>query len=164
MASKKGHEPLLYIYQPFTRTPTNNMQDIYTSKHESEQPKEEQQLVEKKVSLTKTKLVQEPIPIEVTESEKQQLSSSQNEEKHPFSFKRVKSFKEMDIKERLEYLLNFPKVLPSVPCVFYTEGKSFQGYLAEYQDDLVTIKFHDQTTETISLHELRDVIMIGIKK
>lgn len=167
MSSKKSRGPLLYIYQPFTRTPSQNMQDIYSTKREKEQLKEEQQPVEKiekEVSRKEIELVQESIPIEVSKSEKKQTSSSQNGERHQFTFNRVKSFKEMDINERLEYLLNFPKVLPPVPCVFYAAEKSYQGYLVEYQDDLVTIKFHDQTTETIPIHELKDVIMIGIKK
>jgi hypothetical protein len=166
MSRKKKQEPLLYIYQPFNRTPSNNMQDIYTIKPESKQVTDEKlpvDKIERKVSMMKKEAVQEQTPIEVSLSDKQQ-PTTQNDEIQRASFRKVKSFKEMDIKERLEYLLNFPKVLPPVPCVFYTEGKSYQGYLHEYQDDLVTIKFHDQTTETIPFHQLKDVIMIGIKK
>jgi hypothetical protein len=66
--------------------------------------------------------------------------------------------------ERLEYLENFPKALPPAPCVFYTEEKNLQGYLVEYNEQDVTIRFPNQTTETISLKNLKDVMMIGIKK
>ncbi|WP_160720809.1 CotO family spore coat protein [Bacillus sp. USDA818B3_A] len=78
--------------------------------------------------------------------------------------KRVKPFKEMGLYERLDYLLNFPKVLPPVPCVFYTAEGNFQGYLTEYTDQHVTIRFHDQTIRTIPLEHMNNVVMIGIKR
>jgi hypothetical protein len=162
MVSKKSQGPLLYIHQPFTRTPTINMQDVFTNKHEQLQ---EEELIreenKKKISGSKKGDFNEQIPIEVTKSESQQ---SVKVEKKRSSFSRVKSFKELDIKERLDYLINFPKVLPPVPCLFNTGEKSLQGYLSDYKDNQVTIKFHDQTTETIDVHELKDIIMIGIKK
>jgi ribosome maturation factor RimP len=54
--------------------------------------------------------------------------------------------------------------LPPAPCVFYTEEKNLQGYLVEYNEQDVTIRFPNQTTETISLKNLKDVMMIGIKR
>ncbi|PFO06229.1 hypothetical protein COJ85_07780 [Bacillus sp. AFS076308] len=78
--------------------------------------------------------------------------------------KRVKPFKEMELLERLDYLINFPKVLPPVPCVFYTARGNFQGYLTEYTDQDVTIRFHNQTLKTIPLEQLTNVIMIGIQR
>lgn len=138
------------------------MQDVFTNKREQ---LEEVELIreenKKKISGTKKGEFNEPIPIEVIKSESQQ---SVKAEKKRSSFSRVKSFKELDIKGRLDYLINFPKVLPPVPCLFNTGEKSLQGYLSEYKDNQVTIKFHDQTTETIDVHELKDIIMIGIKK
>jgi hypothetical protein len=163
MSSKKSQGPLLYIDQPFTKTPSINMQDVYTSKPETEQLQEEQLEEENKQKISGSKKVDfnEPIPIEITKSE---IMQPNREEKQHSSFSRVKSFKDMDIKERLDYLYNFPKVLPPVPCVFNTGEKSFQGYLSDYKDDQVTIQFHDQTTKTIGIQELKEIIMIGIKK
>lgn len=164
MSSKKSEGPLLYIYQPFSKTPSNNMQEMYTNKQEIEKPKEEKKLGgenKKKISLAKKEEVPEPIPIEVSKLDNQQSIS--DEKQRPL-FNRVKGFKEMDLKERLDYLIHFPKVLPPVPCVFYTEDQNYQGYLLKYENDQATIQFHDQTTKTIALSEIRDVILIGIKK
>jgi len=161
MPSKKSQGPLLYIHQPFTRTPSNKMQDIFTNKSEELQEELVKEEHIKKIPVPKKEDFNEPIPIDVTKTENQQAAY---QEKHRSSFNRVKSFKELDIKERLEYLINFPKVLPPVPCLFNTGEKSIQGYLSKYQDDQVTIKFHDQTTETLAVHEIKDIIMIGIKK
>ncbi|MGG3564076.1 CotO family spore coat protein [Neobacillus rhizosphaerae] len=165
MSTKKNQGPLLYVYQPFSRTPSNtSMQEIFISKGEPKELKEEIQIEiesKNKISLAKKEIVQE------AETKKEAtLPSSNNlhqQEPKP-SFKRVKPFKELDIKERLDYLINFPKVLPPVPCVFYTKEENYTGYLTAYDDGQITIQFHDQSTIDIPLVELKDIIMIGIKR
>ncbi|MFZ7944612.1 MULTISPECIES: CotO family spore coat protein [Bacillaceae] len=163
MSKMKSKGPLLYVHQPFSRMPTNNnMQEIYTSRSEQEPQEEEiQNNAQKKISLAKKELFQEPIPIEVVKAEHTQTAHHPQNKRT--GLKRVKPFKEMDVLERLDYLINFPKVLPPVPCVFYTAEKNYQGYLTEYDQNHVTIQFHDQTSKTIPLGEIKDVIMIGIK-
>ena len=57
MSKKKSQGPLLYVNQPFSRTPSNhNMQEIYTNKWMKERIMEEKQqvnAVRKKISLAK---------------------------------------------------------------------------------------------------------------
>ncbi|WHY87784.1 CotO family spore coat protein [Neobacillus novalis] len=161
MSNKKSHRPRLYVDQSFSRGPSNsNMQEVYTNKREQEQGGD----TRRKISLAKKELI-EPIPIEPYNSEDSQpASTTQHHERHKSSFKRVKPFKDMNLNERLDYLINFPKVLPPVPCVFYTAEKNYQGYLKEYTGSQVTIQFHDQTSKAFPLDELKDIIMIGIKK
>jgi len=166
MSKMKSKGPLLYVHQSFARTPTNhNMQEIYTNKRNLESLEEKILPVNeshKKISLSKKDLFQEPIPIDVVKSEN--LQTAPQQQTHRRSLNRVKPFKEMDLNERLDYLINFPKVLPPVPCVFSTTEENYQGYLTEYDHHQVTIKLYDQTIKTVPLEELKDVIMIGIKK
>jgi hypothetical protein len=165
MEKKTRRGPLLYVSQTFLNTPVKNMQEIFTNRQEVQLPIEEPQLEEERskkvfeVSLAKTDLSKESKVKEV----KQENKTQSNEDKQR-KFNRVKGFKEMDLMERLEYLNNFPKALPPVPCVFYTEEKNYQGYLVEYNKQDVTIRFPNQTTETITLKNLKDIIMIGIKR
>ena len=56
-------------------------------------------------------------------------SSNPKRKKQSYSFNRVKSFKEMNTIERLNYLVHFPKLLPPVPCVFVTKSRSVKGFL-----------------------------------
>ncbi|MEH7436422.1 CotO family spore coat protein [Neobacillus drentensis] len=165
MSTKKNQGPLLYVNQPFSRTPTNtNMQEIYISKGDQEDLEEEKPVEtesKKKISLAKKEIVQEAETKK--EATLQSSDSLQQQEPKP-SFKRVKPFKELNIKERLDYLINFPKVLPPVPCVFYTKEENYTGYLTAYDDGQITIQFHDQSTIDIPLVELKDIIMIGIKR
>lgn len=165
MEKKTKRGPLLYVSQTFLDTPVKNMQEIFTNRQEVQLPMEEPQQEEEsnkkvyEVSLAKTDLTKESKVKEV----KQEKKTQSNQEKQR-AFNRVKGFKEMNLLERLEYLDNFPKALPPVPCVFYTEEKNYQGYLVEYNEQDVTIRFPNQTTETIPFKNLKDVMMIGIKR
>ncbi|WP_419888694.1 CotO family spore coat protein [Neobacillus niacini] len=165
MEKKTKRGPLLYVSQTFLNTPVKNMQEIFTNRQEVQLPLEEPNVEEQsnkkvlEVSLAKTDL---PRQSKVKEVKQQEKSQSNQEKKRTFN--RVKGFKEMNLMERLEYLDNFPKALPPVPCVFYTDEKNYQGYLVEYNESDVTIRFPDQTTETIPFKSLQDVMMIGIKR
>jgi hypothetical protein len=166
MEKKTKHGPLLYVSQTFINTPAKNMQEVFTNRQEVQLPIEEPKLEEEapkkkvfEVSLAKTDLAKENKAREVNQENKGQTNHDKQR-----TFNRVKSFKEMTLMERLEYLQNFPKALPPVPCVFYTEEKNVQGYLVEYNEQDVTIRFPNQTTETIPLKNIKDVMMIGIKK
>lgn len=165
MEKKAKRGPLLYVSQTFLNTPVKNMQEIFTNRQEVQLPIEEPQLEEEsskkvlEVSLAKTDL-----PKESKVKEVKQENKTQGKQEKQRTFNRVKGFKEMDLMERLEYLDNFPKALPPVPCVFYTEEKNYQGYLVEYNEQEVTIQIPNQTMETIPLKNLKDVIMIGIKR
>lgn len=186
--TKKG--PLLYVSQTFLNTPVKNNQEVFTNRQEVELPIEEPQLEEEsdkkkvlesdrekvlegdkkkvlerdkkkvfEVSLAKTDLPKRSKIKEVIEENKAQT----NQEKQR-NFNRVKGFKEMNLIERLEYLANFPKALPPVPCVYYTEEKNYQGYLVEYNEQEITIRIPNQTKETIPVKNIIDIIMIGIRR
>ncbi|MEH7336653.1 CotO family spore coat protein [Neobacillus drentensis] len=159
MPKKRSQEPLLFINQPISKTPSNqNMQEVYTNRHEREQQKEDNHKVE-----TKNKVKKEAMPDDIV-MEAAKKESKPQQEKSQSIFSRVKPFKEMNIKERIEYLLNFPKVLPPPPCVIYTSENRYQGILIEYTDNRVTIQSPDQSTNTILLEDIKNVIMIGIKR
>jgi len=111
------------------------------------------------VSLAKTEL-----PEETKKAKPEPDKVQRTSEKHRHSFSKVKSFKEMSVSERLEYLGNFPKSLSPVPCVFYTEEKNYQGYLLSYTENEVTIQIPNQTSETIPANQITKVIMIGLKR
>jgi hypothetical protein len=162
--TKKG--PLLYVSQTFLNTPIKNMQEVFTTRQEVQLPIEEPKLEEEQnkkkffeVSLAKTDLPKESRVKEV----KQEKTNKINQENQRI-FNRVKAFKEMSLLERLEYLDNFPKALPPVPCVFYTEEKNYQGYLVEYNEQDVNIRIPNQTIETIPFRSIKDILMIGINR
>lgn len=82
---------------------------------------------------------------------------------HSYSFKRVKSFKEMSTTEKLNYLVHFPKLLPPVPCIFVTANSSVRGFLVNRTEDSVEVKQFNEKILQIPLEKLTDVKMIGIQ-
>ncbi|WP_026566157.1 CotO family spore coat protein [Bacillus sp. UNC41MFS5] len=176
MSEEKSKGPLLFIQQPFVRTPSTNMQDTYTIKHElleldEEKPSEEDGKI--KISLAKKELEPEQIikdaakienPPTTPHTNSQETTSKPPQKRQHSSLKKVKPFKEMSIEERIEYLKNYPKVLPPAPCVFVTEENNYQGYLIDYDGHDVTIRFHDKTTKTVPVLALTNIFLIGIGK
>ncbi|OLS41832.1 CotO family spore coat protein [Bacillus sp. MRMR6] len=166
MKRKKKRGPLLYITKPFSGVPKNNMQEVYTNRYVQQEmplevPREESV---KKKNIFKVSLAKSDDLLEKDIIEELPEQASQTKEEENRSFKRVKSFKEMDIGERLEYLRNFPKAFPPVPCVFRTDEKPYQGYLVDYNEQEVTIKLPNQSTEIIARNAITEVAMIGIKR
>ena len=68
----------------------------------------------------------------------------------------------MEIIEKLEYLLNFPKQLPPVPCLVITANENVRGFVIDLKEDKVDIKLMDQTTITLNIPVIQEVRMIGI--
>jgi hypothetical protein len=138
-----------------------------TEKNEKEGTENEKSDQKKKVSLEKENLtpddIQELIHQYHEENKKEEAPVSKGSKKHPFyTFNRVKSFREMNILERLHYIENFPKQLPPVPCVFVTKSQSVKGFLLNKTDDVIEIKQMNQNIAEIHIADLVEVKMIGL--
>lgn len=100
--------------------------------------------------------------IEEYDEEKREISSESEDSQSDFFFKRVKSFKEMNVMERLDYLNDFPKQLPPVPCLFQTDKKAVRGFLTEKTEERIEVKLLDKSTISIPINEIKQVKMIGL--
>lgn len=163
MSNTKDQGPLFFIKQPFSRNPANyHMQEIFRSKLEAEPAMEENiRTDESKKNVPHAKMEKDSNGME---TQIREAASSIPVENNRSSFNRVKPFKEMTVKERLEYLINFPKVLPPVPCVFNIDDEKHLGYLISYEDNQITIEYHNKTQRTFPVDDITNVIMIGIKR
>ncbi|USK40308.1 spore coat CotO family protein [Cytobacillus firmus] len=178
MTEKREKEPLFYIQQPNFQIPENRMQTIYSSrKAEKERkqnenlldfavPKEVQKEPEEKIEKTAGQMeVQEAIEeFESGREEKKGASFAFTTEKRKPSFNRVKSFKEMDTLERLDYLIDFPKQLPPIPCTFETGEKAIRGFLVSKNEEWIEVKLFDERIEKINLQSLNAIKMIGLRR
>lgn len=192
MTKRKEKEPLFYIQQPTFQFPSIKMQETYSSKraeslkkaqmNESIEMNSKQEVGEEKVSNTKfqkeaqeekmnnTNLFQqEKVQDTLEEFETDRRKVEENTafairtERKP-SFQRVKSFKEMSIMERLQYLMDFPKQLPPVPCLFITNENTVKGFLNDQLNEFIEIKLLNGKTMKISIGELDDIKMIGLRR
>lgn len=78
------------------------------------------------------------------------------------SLSKAPSFKDMDITDKLEYLVSFPNPLPPVPCIFTTENNTYRGFLLEKNDWKIDIKTFDEKQLSIPIHEVKEVHIIGM--
>ncbi|WP_436375376.1 CotO family spore coat protein [Cytobacillus sp. BC1816] len=180
MAEKKVKEPLFYIQQPSFQFPETRMQTVYSSrKAELDRKLEQKESVpepgnkineqampkEKTENMTEVKVQAAIEEFEAGREEKNESASfAFTTEKRKPAFNRVKSFKEMDTLERLEYLIDFPKQLPPIPCIFETGDKAIRGFLVSKKEESIGVKLFDESIEQISLQSLNAVKMIGLRR
>ncbi|MBN8199155.1 CotO family spore coat protein [Bacillus sp. NTK034] len=180
MAEKKEKEPLFYIQQPSFKFPETKMQTVYSSRKAELERKQEQkgsvtepaktindqtESDEKIENMTEVKVQAAIEEFESGREEKKESASfAFTTEKRKPAFNRVKSFKEMDTLERLEYLIEFPKQLPPIPCIFETGDKAIRGFLVSRNEECIEVKLFDDTIEQLNLQSLNAVKMIGLRR
>lgn len=159
-----------YLSQSGTKKMEGNMQVSYSAKiskqkqykdlMEKKQKEEMLQEMKDKKELTKESMEKQTPTVQ----EQIQNYQEQQVEKNPRkpAFKRLKSFKEMGIVEKLEYLLHFPKQLPPVPCLVITTKDDVRGFVVDLTEENVDIKLMDQSVVTIKISTIQEVRMIGI--
>ncbi|KAB7667572.1 CotO family spore coat protein [Bacillus sp. B1-b2] len=157
--------------KPTTKTMVGNMQTSFSKKiSKLDKYKELMDKLEKEKQLQEIKKIKEEaeqtldakeIQKEIAQYETKQLEIETISSRKP-SFKRVKSFKEMDITEKLAYLLHFPKQLPPVPCIVSTKTDNYRGFVLQLDGGYVELRLMDQTITSIKLSTVQDVKMIGI--
>lgn len=162
--AEKEQEPLLYVYKPKTEMPIVNVQKTYLIKNEENaQAIDESSLNSEPFERTK-KQVSTPGNSHLNTKD---TSSSDNypiseEKSQGSSLKKVKRFKEMTIDEKLEYLANFPRVLPPVPCLYTTNEGSYSGTLLNYSEEEVEIRLLNGKSvplKTASILEIKMLVL-----
>lgn len=91
----------------------------------------------------------------------EEYEESQSESEQ--GFKRVKSFKDMNVQERIDYLLHFPKQLPPVPCLFISDDKHIRGFIELKQGNELMIKTLSGSMQTIHIHSIKSIKMVGFR-
>ena len=165
MSRKQGPGPLLYLHQPFARTPANHsMQEMYSSKQEQEPIDEMTQGKLPSAIAGEMQQSRKPASPEITDKEKYQQEAAVLKAKSKPAFTKVKPFKEMEVREKIEYLLNLPSVLAPIACVFYTLDGKYQGFVIGEEANQLTIKTAGETTHIVPISDITNIVMIGIRK
>ncbi|GIN83966.1 hypothetical protein J6TS2_03520 [Heyndrickxia sporothermodurans] len=155
-------KPLLYIIQPESKEITLNMQSIFTRKIGDKDHKEELSKNEKDISISEhTKFDADDVENAhenqksiLIDSEEINMETENNEETNDESLqadlviedvKRVtsgyprRSFKKMDISEKLYFLTNKPSYLPNVIVQITTETNDYTGIILSFGDGEVLL-------------------------
>lgn len=94
-----------------------------------------------------------------------QTEENEQEELKTPQLKRLKSFREMNIDEKLTYLENFPKQVPLPSCFFELENKMLQGFFLKRDNEEITVNLLDQKEEIkLSIKEIKDIKLSGMSR
>lgn len=166
---QKKREPLLYIHQPEFQTTKVKMQESYSLK-QAEKRKLQHTKKDKIFEEKPKKAMRETREFDTLSSEEvQQTIQDYDQEKsevkpkrNEFGLRRLKPFREMDIEEKIDYLYQFPRQLPPVPCLFQTENNVLRGILIEKTDEEIHLRLFDKSEVSVPIKELLEVKMIGL--
>ncbi|QPC46094.1 CotO family spore coat protein [Mangrovibacillus cuniculi] len=78
-----------------------------------------------------------------------------------FGLKRLKPFKEMSTKERLDYLETFIGKKVPFPCEFYTDERVAKGIIESVDSDNIYVKEFDNLLVKLKKREVTAVKIIG---
>lgn len=155
-----------------TRQEENEKKELNQEAHEAQKKEEKvvmnktrQEVNKKKEKSQETFETQnEKNVIKKEEKVTQSSPSSRTKSKPSPTFRRVKSFKEMGTLERLDYLIDFPKQFPPVPCIFEMEGNTIRGFLIGKTEEQIEIKQLDGNIEIIPIQALKEIRMVGLRR
>ncbi len=157
--------PLLYIHQPTVRTPEAPMQSRYMTpkKKKKAKSKEDGNAVKRPVGRdyfveksadNQQDAASEAEPVETDEKAVEDKSEETNGER--------KQFKDMTIRERIDYFLNTPEHVPAMRCVISTDERRYRGIIADFQDETVYLRRGKRTAPAkIAFDYIQDIRMIG---
>lgn len=186
MGDKKfAKNPLLYITQPDIKTPKATMQYNYKT------PKKNKEAVHHEKG-TEPKIMSKPIKRkiqnrnfkqsadEIAETDTKEIDDSdvpdnnkevegggEEGEEDPKG-NRINSngdrpkFKDMRLKEKVEYLASTSPQMPKMRCEIKTKEKTYRGVIASYEGDTVFIRSGRRTSNTeIPFDDIEQIRMLG---
>lgn len=147
-----ARSPLLYIQQPTNTTPVAPMQhNYYTPKHRKNLPDqidvEKSRIVPKKRnrSTIYQNLTKESVQEEVSEDLSDQIK-----------------FKDMTIKQKVNYFISRPDHAPTIRCEIKTSEKKYTGVITDFENDQVLIRVGRRSASSdVPLNDITDIRIIG---
>lgn len=146
---RKRMNPLLYIDQREYQDVSNSMQDKFMFNDREQVEETENQQPEETVG-------EGAIAVDTLETSTEEGAEIVEE-------KEKKSFKEMSIEEKIDYLEQFPASIVKIQYSFITSDNKFVGYFVSKQDDYIQVFPRNKRKPVrIPVEELRDIKISGL--
>lgn len=149
-----ARNPLLYIKESTTETPVAPMQhNYYTPKHHNSSRDETQRKSVRRVPLTRNRFskYQPPIVEETIEEGKPEEELLED-----------KKFKDMTIRQKVDYFINRSVHAPIIRSEIQTKEKKYHGVITGLENDHVLIRIGRRSTSSeIPFDDITDIRIIG---
>jgi translation initiation factor 2B subunit (eIF-2B alpha/beta/delta family) len=145
---RKRMNPLLYIDQPAYEEVSNSMQDkfIFNDREQSEETENQQ---------PEETLVENSVAVDTLEIAEESAEKIEEMEK--------KSFKDMSIEEKIEYLEQFPASIVKIQYSFITSNQKVVGYFISKQGDSIHVFPRNKRKPVrILIDEIQDIKISGL--
>lgn len=146
--------PLLYIQQPTIATPVAPMQhNYYTPKHQGHSNNETLKNNERRVPLTRNRFSKYQAPVEESMEETEETEEDFSEEK---------KFKDMTIREKVNYFINRSDHAPIIRSEIQTHEKKYHGVITGFENDHVLIRVGRRSSSSeVLLDDITNIQIIG---
>ncbi|KKE79951.1 spore coat CotO family protein [Oceanobacillus caeni] len=145
----KGKEPKVVMEEEVTMEDAIEEKSVETPKKKYSSKKGEKDTVDS--------LDQELVPDEKTET-KSEVTNETEEEQQPV--RERKQFRDMSIRERVEYFANTSEYAPKMRCEVKTKQRTFRGIIVSFKDEEVTFQ-SGKRMQQIPFEEIRSVRLLG---
>lgn len=164
-------DPLLYIHQPSAQTPKAPMQHNYTSPQRRRNKEVEDrtatpptQNVQKK-HLSRTFFKEEALYSDELESETETNESEEDKDDEEITDEdknETPKFKDMTLKEKVDYFVDAPEYAPKLRCEVKTEKRTYRGLITDSIDDDVFIRVGKRSSSTaVPMEEIISIRLLG---
>jgi len=165
--SKKRYakDPLLYIHQPNVRTPMARMQSNYRTNRRIVTPHTGDKREEEKIK--KARPQRRPGPRYPVEASEEELTTDSNEfvketEQGEIKKERPK-FKDMALKQKVEYFAEKPNHISKMKCEVKTYDKTYRGIITDFDGDTVFMRSgRSVKIKSIPFSQIKSIRMLGL--
>ncbi|MFD1852106.1 CotO family spore coat protein [Oceanobacillus bengalensis] len=168
MGNKRfAKDPMLFIQQPKITIPKAPMQEHYVSPRKR---KEKEAEAVKSADSNKTEVPKvrgrkntfvNSKPEEAIDEPKATFNKNRDvDQEEQSQQKKRKQFKEMTIKERIEYFLKSSSATPTLKCEIKVSGRSHRGIISDFKDEIVFMHTGRKVVQ-IQLNEIENVRLLG---
>lgn len=144
--------PLLYIQQPTISTPIAPMQhNYYNAKHQQHSTEQTERKAKRIIPLKRNYSIQ---PEEIIDADSQEETSNELSPQN--------KFKDMTIKEKVNYFLNRSDHAPSIKCEIKTKERKYYGVITGFEDNQVFIQIGRRSSSSkVALNDITNIRIIG---
>ncbi|HEX6594538.1 MAG TPA: CotO family spore coat protein [Bacillota bacterium] len=161
---KFAQNPLLYIDQPNIKNPKARMQNHYVTQRKNGEPYRNG-LQQKNRRQTFPQALRRPRYLRPSQSmNKGTIQADKSDEVVHRSADRHgerPKFKQMTLKERIEYFANTPQHIPKLRCKIKTSKRTYRGIVTDFNNDIVVIQ-HGEKQDSIPFADVKEVQMLGL--